>query len=121
MKQKNNFHIFLAIAFLAFLGCSETEESIEVPEIEAKIVGKGRDLIGIPYLLISVTNIGRTEANIVHVHAYAQKNGNIVDAFKTTVWYLRPDETEVIRVKFLNLYSHSAYESIEINTRVVTF
>ena len=125
MRKENNFYIFLMIVFLALFGtlsCDETEdETGDVPEITAKVVGKGIDLVGIPYLLINVTNIGSTEANIVHVDVYVQKNGNIIDAIEISVWYLRPGETEVERAKLFNLYSHDDYDSIELNSRVVSF
>ena len=124
VAKENNPFVSLAIAFwilLVALGCGETETRVEVPTIKTKVVGKGRDLVEIPYLLISVTNVGRTEARIVDVDVYVQKNGDIVDATEFSVWYLRPGETEVESAKLFNLYSHDDYDSIELNARVVTF
>ena len=106
MIRENHFYTFLSIAFLTLLGtfgCSETETHIDVPEIEVKVVGKGTDFRRVPYLSISVTNIGSTEARIVDVNIYLQKNGDLVGAARETVWYLEPGQTKVKRVKFFDL------------------
>ena len=112
--------VFLMIVFLsAFFGCSEQEEEIDIPQIEAKVVGKGvTNYYKIPYLLISVTNIGRTDARLVGVDVYFKKNGNIIDISKFSVRYLDSGETQVREVRLLNLESHDDYESIKINARV---
>ena len=118
MRTKNNFQIFLIIVSLAFFGCSETE--IDVPQIEAKVVGKGEDYLGTPYLLIDITNTGRTDANYawIWIHIYAHKNGNIIDSSQQLVMGLRPGETEVIKANLYNLNSHDDYKSIEINIKI---
>ena len=130
MVRENHFYIFLSITLLTLLGtfgCSETETRVDIPEIEVKVIGKLEskgayvDLILSPYLLISVTNVGSTEPDIVYVDVYAQKNGDIVDTALVRVDFLRPGETAVEKATFFNIDSHSDYDSIELNARVFNF
>ena len=123
MAKEKVFLMVILLALFALLGCGGNEivTTVEVPEIEVKVVGKGMDLIEIPYLLVSITNIGRTEADIVNVDVYVRKDGDVVDGREISVWYLRPGETDVKQVRLYTLYDHDEYDSIELNARVVLF